>query len=111
MGFSLQQFYCCGKLKSVSVTIVQGNKNDCRNGNEKRGCCNNKYQFFKVNDNHFTADNIKTPVKQFIDLHLFTPSFQEIAFSSRKNLICNRSNAPPIYAGLPTYIYNCVFRI
>ena len=107
MGFSIHQFLCCGKLKSVSITLAQ----DTKNGNEKSGCCSNKYQFFKVKDNHFTADDIKIPVKQFINLHLFTSSFQEITFVTQKIIIADRSNAPPLNPGVPAYIYNCVFRI
>ena len=111
MGFTLKQFFCCGQLKSISLTNGQNTENNCRNVNQKSGCCNNKFQFFKVNDNHFTSDDIKAPVKQVIDLHLFTPSFQEIPFCNSKIIICNRSNAPPLYPGVPTYINNCVFRI
>ena len=111
MGFSLKQFYCCGKLKSTTLSLVQEEKESCGKGNEKSGCCDNKYQFFKVKDNHIAADEVNSPVKHCVDLHLFTPSFQDISFVSQKTAIAYNSNAPPLRTGVPIYIYNCVFRI
>jgi len=111
MGFSLKQFYCCGKLKSVAISLTQDANQKSGKGIKKSGCCDNKYQFFKVKDNHITADQVNSPVKCFIDLHLYAPSFQEITFASQKTLISYRSNAPPLYTGVPLYIYNCIFRI
>ena len=111
MGFSLKQFYCCGKLKSISISITQETNQKCSKGNEKSGCCDNKYQFFKVKDNHITADQVSTPVNHFIDLYLYTSSFQDITFATQKPTIAYRSNAPPLITSVPIYIYNCVFRI
>ena len=111
MGFNLKQFYCCGKLKSITISLIQNAEKKCGKGNEKSGCCDNKYQFFKVKDNHITADQVSTPVNHFIDLHLYTSSFQAITFASQKPTIAYRSNAPPLITSVPIYIYNCVFRI
>jgi len=110
MGLSLKQFYCCGKLKSVTISLTQDAKN-CSSSNEKKGCCDNKYQFFKVKDHHITADQVSGPVNSFVDLHLYNPSFNGIAFASEKTLISYSSNAPPLHPGVLLYIYNCVFRI
>lgn len=111
MGFSLKQFYCCGELKSTSLSLMQDAKQKCAKGNEKNGCCDNKYQSFKVKDKHITADKVSSPAKHFVDLHLYTPSFHDIIFASQKTIIGYRSNAPPLYIGVPIYIYNCVFRV
>jgi hypothetical protein len=110
MGFSLRQFYCCGKLKSITISLTQDTKKGDIS-NKKRGCCNNLYQFFKVKFNHITADQVNSPFKCFIDLHLYTPALNEISFASRKISISYRSNAPPLHTRGPLYIYNCVFRI
>ncbi len=80
VGFSLREFYCCGKLKSVSVTFSQDAKQKCSKGNGS-GCCGNKYQFFKVKDNHFASDDVNIPVKHFTDLNLFTPSSSKIMYT------------------------------
>jgi hypothetical protein len=111
MGFSLKQFYCCGKLKSTTFSLVHEDKENCGKGNQKSGCCDNKYQFFKVKDKHISADQVNSPVKHYVDLHLYTPSFQDISFAAQKPVIAYKSNAPPLHAGVPPYIYNCVFRI
>ncbi len=111
MGFSLKEFYCCGKLKSVKIELTPNKKQTCSKGNEKSGCCDNKYQFFKVKDNHVASKDINNSLKYFTDLNLFTPTFQKILFSTQKIFVANRSNAPPIHSGVSTYLFNCVFRI
>jgi len=111
MGFTIKEFYCCGDLKSVSVVIADDTKGECNKGNEKRGCCDNKFDFFKVKDNHFVGDKITIPAKYFTDLVLFTPSYQSFKFNPQTVNVANRSNAPPLHSGTPIYIYNCVFRI
>ncbi|MCW3106581.1 MAG: hypothetical protein JWQ09_1087, partial [Segetibacter sp.] len=83
MGFSLKQFYCCGKLTSVSVAFIGDTNKKCGKGDEKTGCCDNEYKFFKVKDKHITAEQVNNPVKHFVDLHLYTPSFQNITFASQ----------------------------
>jgi hypothetical protein len=111
IGFSINQFYCCGKLESVSVTIAEKVQQKCVPGNEKQGCCKNKYQFLKLNDKHFSANEISNPVKYIVDLHSYSASFPSISITDQKNIIAKRSNAPPQYPGVPVYIYNCAFRI
>ncbi len=110
LGVGLKEFYCCGKLKSTSISIVQGAKQKCGIGDERSGCSKNKYQYFKVKDKHVTADEISSPVKHIIDLHSFTSAFHHIS-ATQKITVANRSNAPPLHPGVPDYIYNCVFRI
>ena len=111
MGFSLKEFYCCGKLKSVTIELTPNRKQTCSKGNEKSDCCDNKYQFFKVKDSHVASKDVNNSLKYFTDLNLFTPTFQKILFSSSKIFVANRSNAPPIHSGVSTYLFNCVFRI
>lgn len=111
MGFSLKQFYCCGKLKSTTFSLLQQDKKECGKGNERSGCCDNKYQFFKVKDKYISADEVHSPVKHFVDLHLYTPTLQHISFLSQKTTIAYKGNAPPLATGVPIYIHNCIFRI
>ena len=110
-GFGVKQFYCCGRLKSITISLIQDANLKYSKDNEKRGCCDNKYQFFKVKDNHITADQVGSLVKCYIDLHPYTPLFREITFASQKISVSYRSNAPPLHTGVPLYIYNCIFRI
>ena len=110
-GIGVNQFYCCGKLKSTSITYTQGSKEKCGNENSKSDCCRNKYQFFKVKDNHVAADTISNPVKHFSNLHLFTPSFEVMPLANEPTDIANASHAPPILHCISVYILNCNFRI
>ena len=107
MGVSLNQFYCCGKLKSLTISLTDYTTRKCN----KSGCCENKYHYVKVKDNHITAGEVSSPAKSFINLHLFTPSFKIIAIDHQLLTVANRSNAPPLYPHVPFYIYNRVFRI
>lgn len=111
LGLSLKSFYCCGDLKSVTVSVTQDEQQNCANDDGTSDCCKTKYQFFKVKDNHVAADVISTPVLHFINLHLFTPFFQIINYPSEEVFTTYLSNAPPLLHTVPDYIFNCVFRI
>jgi hypothetical protein len=45
-GVSLNYFYCCGKLKTVSL-VVKTESKDCP-GKSKKGCCDNKTVTIKL---------------------------------------------------------------
>ena len=90
---------------------MQNAKQQCGKGNDEGGCCSYKYQFFKVKDNHISADQTNSPVKYFVDLHLYVFWFEDISFASQKTTIVYRGNAPPLNPDVPLYIYNCVFTI
>ena len=109
MGFSIKQFYCCGRVKSVSVTIIQHlQEND--KGYDKSGCCKTKFQFFKVGENHFASNFLISPDKYFTYL-LSLPSYLKIiSLPICKAETTNKNHAPPLYS-VPAYIFNCVFRI
>ena len=111
LGVSLKSFYCCGNLKSITVTLTQDERQQSSNGYNTSDCCKTKYQFFKVKDNHFVADHISSPLKHFSELNLFTCSFQVINYPAEQINVAHKSNAPPLLHGVPYYIFNCVFRI
>lgn len=112
MGFSLKEFYCCGKLKSISLTIADDGKAKCKNGDSNTdGCCKNKFQYFKVKDNHVSA--AKTILQgSFVSvLDTQFPALQDVPFSCIKQNTSYQSNAPPLHNGVPVYLSNCVFLI
>src|SRR5712671_2111887 len=77
-GVSLKEFYCCGKLKSVALTLREYEKQKCKS-DDNSGCCKTKFQFYKINDKHFAADILSSPVKHFSYLPSFTPYRQTIS--------------------------------
>jgi len=112
MGFTLKEFYCCGKFQSVSLSLAASENNKCEKGsNDNDRCCKNKFQYFKVKDNHVISAQLSLPINLFAGLHLYNPSLQNIIFFPQKNTVAYSSNAPPLHYGVPDYIFNCVFRI
>lgn len=110
-GVGIRQFYCCGKLKSTTISLVQKAKGKCGTGDEKCGCCQTKFKSLKVQDSHIAADDITTSVKHFTDLNLITPSFEIMTLATKSMNVANTSHAPPIHHGISAYIFNCNFRI
>ena len=111
LGVGLKEFYCCGKLKSANVSIVQSENEKCGKGDETGGCCKTKVHFFKVKDKHVIADYVFNPAKQFAELDLPHPSYKDIVVNRLQLNVANRSHAPPLQEGIPTYLLNCTFRI
>lgn len=111
LGIEVKQFYCCGKLTSTDISIVQKDTKDkCGKGSMK-GCCKIKFKSLKVQDSHVAADGITTPFKHFTDLHLFTPYTEVPMLASKPLDIANATHAPPVHHGVSIYIFHCVYRI
>ncbi|MBS1511667.1 MAG: hypothetical protein JST86_12550 [Bacteroidetes bacterium] len=111
VGLGVRQFYCCGKLKSTTVTFVQEVKEKCSSSNAMKDCCKTKYQSLKVKDSHFGTDGITGFVKHFTILHSTVPFFQETELISQPVTIVYKDHAPPPQNGVAVYIRNCVFLI
>ena len=112
LGIGIRQFYCCGKLKSTSLTLVQEFKEKCKNSDGMKGCCKTQFKSLKVKDSHINADGITVLVKHFTELHLATPLFEVKAPANEPVVVANASNAPPPKLhGVPIYILNCTYRI
>jgi hypothetical protein len=110
LGLSLKSFYCCGKLKSVTV-FISDQQQKCKKVDRMNDCCNTKFQFFKVKDNHVAGDFVSAPALHFCYLHLFTSPYRVINFPSENNDPANLINAPPLDNTVSLYIINCVFRV
>lgn len=110
-GVAIKQFYCCGKLKSTSITFTLAKRDNCGVGDTKNGCCKDKIHFFKVKDNHIGADVINNPVKQFSELHLPIPIFEINPTIISQVTVANKSHAPPLRNCNALYILHCVYRI
>jgi hypothetical protein len=111
-GIGLREFYCCGKLKSVSILIINVEKEKCNKAANQEGCCKTKYQHFKVKDNHIAIAGFTVPVKFYSDSYSFTVVAQSIsAITQLTEVNALPVHAPPLHQAVPVYIANCVFRI
>ena len=111
-GIGIKQFYCCGKLKSTSISYVQketGGK--CGMGKCKRNCCKHKYHFFKLDDKHVASNVLNVPEKQSCEINIHFPVEQFSWIGHQPSVTSYNSHAPPLHNGLPVYILNCVYRI
>ncbi|MEJ7912225.1 MAG: hypothetical protein WKF70_03655 [Chitinophagaceae bacterium] len=95
VGVGLRQFYCCGELRSTTLALIKQAKPHCSEGNEKEGCCANKYPFLKVKDTYLSADEVISPAKQASQPGVYFLSCQHLSFVSPLTFIADRSNAPP----------------
>ncbi|MEO6584640.1 MAG: hypothetical protein ABIO05_09965 [Ferruginibacter sp.] len=112
MGFSLKEFYCCGELKTVSFAIETSAIEKCsKNEPKSDNCCKNKFQYFKVKDNHVKAAQEILPAQFSADISIHFPSFQELVSYSQNTYFTYHSHAPPLHNGVPVYLSNCVFTI
>lgn len=110
MGFSLKEFYCCGKLKSISLTLAANEKNNSVKFNSKNDCCKNKFHFHKLNDGHFAPGIAINTFNDFF--YIAHPGYTDdvrpyVSFQARAESI----HSPPLSNGVASYITNCVFRI
>ena len=109
LGMSVNRFYCCGKLASVSYSLGATENGD--KFAKKINCCDHEKQSFKIKDSHFSAASISLnhPVPA-ID-----PSFISLAnepiVSIIHTKIVYKGNAPPGHSDIPVYTLNCAYRI
>ena len=110
MGMSVNRFYCCGKLASVTYTYGVADNAGSPAG-KKDKCCDHQKQSFKVKDSHFSAASISLnqPVPSI------APSFfslsNEPVVSILHTKIVYRGNAPPRHSDIPVYTLTCAYRI
>lgn len=110
MGFSLKEFYCCGKLKSVSLTLAVNENNNFSKSNTKNDCCQNKFHFHKVKDVHFASGILIDSFSDFFYLPHPDYTYDVRPYLSFQDNVEN-IHGPPIYTGIAAYIANRVFRI
>lgn len=107
-GMAVNQFYCCGKLSSESVSFLGSKQKET---NDARGCCKTTHQYFKVKDAHFSSDHISSPEKYFTVIQTSFPAFELSVPVILQAVSANNINAPPLIKNNPIYIFNCIYRI
>jgi hypothetical protein len=110
VGMSINRFYCCGKLASVTVSYGAGD-NANHNAADKNQCCRHEKQNLKVNDGHFSVvpSTLNHPLAQIIP-H-FVSLNNDAVVSLLHTRIVYKGNAPPGHSIIPAYALNCTYRI
>jgi len=110
-GVTLKAFYCCGKLKSVSVVLSEQGKPQHNKTNCSNNCCKIQYKFFRSQDQHTTPVNADFNFYHSNGFHLPCTAFISPVYSVQGTSSIHSPHAPPLYTGVPEYIANRVFRI
>ncbi len=111
LGFGVNSFYCCGILKSTGLTLGQSFTKGCSKGNEKDGCCNNKFQSLQVKESYVASEKTSTIDQLYTILNFVTPALQVLPVSIPTITISYSTHAPPLRQQIPFYISYCVYRV
>lgn len=109
VGVGISQFYCCGKLKTTSLSFIHANNIKCGKG--MQGCCKTTFKSLQVKDTHVAAAVITNPVKPFLDL-LFSYadlSVSKVSVADKK--LAYADTAPPLHYNVPFYTLHCAYLI
>jgi len=110
LGMSVNRFYCCGKLASITFTYGAGD-NTLSQGGKTNKCCDHQKQSFKVKDSHYSpaALSFNHPIPAII------PSVISLSNHFITGLLLTqivyKGNAPPGHPDIPAYTLNCAYRI
>ena len=111
-GVGIEEFYCCGKLTSVTVALVVTDKDTCAKGDNSDGCCKTKFQYFKVKDTHLLNGELGNLFTYPAEPSSFLSFYQDVSYVlSREVGIINGIHAPPLPDSVPIYLFICVFRV
>ena len=110
-GVSVNQFYCCGKLKTTSLSFIHVVTEKCGNQKMMGGCCKTTFKSLQVKDSHIAAIGIDKLAKIFTDLPLFYAAINITPLNSSSVNTAYSGNAPPLHYNLPIYILNCAYLI
>ena len=109
MGFSLKKFYRYGKLKATMFSLIQDAQQKCSKG-LSTGCCDKKYQFFKVGNTYISPAKITNTTNHYIDIQTYTLTFSENIVTEKTAQVSNCTHAPPLFSCLHFLISNSVFK-
>jgi hypothetical protein len=94
-GVAIKAHYCCGQLKSINFLLnSSGSNKDC-----KKGCCGDKFAFYKVDDSK-NATTVVTFCPSFDKIYyqvsyIVNSSFDPYANSCTAGPVCKAIDPPP----------------
>jgi hypothetical protein len=111
LGFSVKEFYCCGRLKSVTLSLRETSREKNNIGENKKSCCKTKVLYLKVKNSHLASIIAIDASDNFHYAAIFAERHCTPMVVSISAVNANRSHAPPLHPGIAIYISNCVYRI
>ena len=109
-GVTVTNFYCCGSLKSASLSIGDSYGDFYNSSPDTGNCCKTIKQVFKVRDQHFVSGVFFTFAKSAPIV--FASTFQQtgLANDMQKYVVFN-CHAPPRWQSEAIYTWTCTYRI
>jgi hypothetical protein len=108
-GMSVKEFYCCGKLTSVSISFNNIGK---EKQTKDDGCCKTKFHFSKVKDSHVASHAVTFNAKHFAYSDIEFSALNSFTFTNAPLDASGGIHDPPILHGnTPIYIFISTFRI
>ncbi|WPU94682.1 hypothetical protein SNE25_04000 [Mucilaginibacter sabulilitoris] len=111
IGVSASRFYCCGVLKSTTLSLGESHNQAGKYASVPDNCCKTDKQSFKVKDNHMGSDGFSQLAKQFPALHHYLPVYNLSITEKTVVSYAYQSHAPPLGKDTPIYLINCTYRI
>jgi hypothetical protein len=109
-GILVNFHYCMGHLRSTDMGwSTKSTVENCGMKMKMLSCCQDKSQFFKVDDNHkaiATDYHFDAPIALIQPVLFIIPT----AFVSNVSLIVPKANAPPPRQ-VPLHIFHCAYLI
>lgn len=114
VGACVTIHYCGGEVASVSVFSAEGKKCMCpvKDGQMKKGCCENKTLTFKIKDDQSKLNAFVFNAQKIFDAQLaILPIAEAIRYAVIVEVQSYSAHNPPDPVKQPLYILNQVFRI
>jgi hypothetical protein len=112
LGVTVQSHYCMGRLVSSTFQLQKQNIScpKCGTNKNRRGCCEDKIQTFKIQNDQQTAAISFDFAPTSFDLTLpdffeFIPSF---SYSTLSDVALPLCHAPPNLRKVALHLFNCV---
>jgi hypothetical protein len=108
-GVSLNYFYCCGKLKQVSVALKHKG-GEC-NGFKGKDCCKNKIVQLKISDEQQHQPIVALGIEKLFPVGVLQATFSPQAIIGLIDTSSFISHSPPLLSHTSLSILFGVFRI
>jgi hypothetical protein len=110
-GMVVKEFYCCGKLASISLSFSNVSKQKCEKKIAETGCCQTKYFLSKIKDDHVASDAINFTTKHFIPIAAHFSAINIVASTLHIDATNGIHDPPILHGKTPIFIFISVIRI